>query len=88
MSSTVPRESRHGRGQNMGWRAIFKGWLTGTETVEPSAGRAESNTSSSRGISTMLPSGSLFSTIYAGRRIPCPDRLDTPTSENSSKRTS
>jgi hypothetical protein len=35
---------------------------------------AERNTDTSRGMSTMLPSGSLFSTIYAGRRISLPGR--------------
>jgi hypothetical protein len=68
MTSTVPRQGRRDRESNMTWRAIFKGWLTGTQTVEQSGGSAEP-TATSRGISTMLPSGSLFSTIYAGRRI-------------------
>ncbi len=74
MTSTVPRQGRRDREPNMGWRAIFKGWLTGTQTVEQSGGSAEPNTDTSRGMSTMLPSGSLFSTIYAGRRISLPGR--------------
>jgi hypothetical protein len=69
MTSTVPGRGRRDREPNMGWRAIFKGWLTGTQTVEQSGGSAEPNTDTSRENSTMLPSGSLFSTIYAGRRI-------------------
>jgi hypothetical protein len=69
MTSTVRRQGRRDREPNTGWSAIFKGWLTGIQTVEQSGGSAEPNTEASRGMSPMLPSGSLFSTIYAGRRI-------------------
>jgi hypothetical protein len=53
----------------MGWSAIIEGWLTGTQPAEQPGGNAGPDTDISRGMSTMLPSGSLFSTIYAGRRV-------------------
>jgi hypothetical protein len=81
MSSTVPRRGRRDRDPNMGWIAIFKGWLAGTQTFERSGGSAEPNTDTSRAMSTMLPSGSLFSTLCAGSRIAYADRLETPTLE-------
>lgn len=69
MTSTVPRQGRRDHSPNSGWSAIFKGWLIGNQTIGQSGGSAEPNTEAGRGMSPMLPSGSLFSTINAGRRI-------------------
>lgn len=81
MSSTIPRRGRRDRDPNMGWSAIFKGWLTWTQTAKQSGGNAGPDTDTSSGVSTMIPSGSLFSTIYAARRTSLRGReagLDKP----------